>query len=105
MLDKITRGQGTMEDLEKMEELCYYIKNNALCGLGQTAPNPVLSTLRYFRDEYDAHVQEKRCPAGVCKHLLSLRDYCRQVQRLHRLRRDSAPTDAISGAVQAAACH
>ena len=71
MLDKITKGQGTLEDLDKMEELCYYIKDNALCGLGQTAPNPVLSTLRYFRDEYVAHVVDKKCPAGVCKDLLS----------------------------------
>ncbi|MCR5829399.1 MAG: NADH-quinone oxidoreductase subunit NuoF [Lachnospiraceae bacterium] len=71
MLDKITKGQGTLEDLDKMEELCYYIKDNALCGLGQTAPNPVLSTLRYFRDEYVAHVVDKKCPAGVCKSLLS----------------------------------
>jgi NADP-reducing hydrogenase subunit HndC len=53
-----------------MEELCHYIKANALCGLGQTAPNPVLSTLRFFRDEYIAHIVEKRCPAGVCKGLL-----------------------------------
>ena len=71
MLDKITKGQGTLEDLDKMEELCYYIKDNALCGLGQTAPNPVLSTLRYFRDEYIAHVVDKKCPAGVCKNLLT----------------------------------
>ena len=71
MLDKITKGQGTLEDLDKMEELCYYIKDNALCGLGQTAPNPVLSTLRYFRDEYIAHVVDKKCPAGVCKSLLA----------------------------------
>ena len=71
MLDKITKGQGTLEDLDKMEELCYYIKDNALCGLGQTAPNPVLSTLRYFKDEYIAHVVDKKCPAGVCKDLLS----------------------------------
>ena len=70
MLEKITKGQGTLEDLDKMEELCYYIKANALCGLGQTAPNPVLSTLRYFKDEYIAHVVDKRCPAGVCKDLL-----------------------------------
>ena len=70
-LDKITKGQGTLEDLDKLEELCYYIKANSLCGLGQTAPNPVLSTLRYFKDEYIAHVVEKRCPAGVCKDLLS----------------------------------
>lgn len=64
MLDKITKGEGTLEDLDKMEELCYYIKDNALCGLGQTAPNPVLSTLRYFRDEYIAHIVDKKCPAG-----------------------------------------
>ncbi|MBO4702108.1 MAG: 4Fe-4S binding protein [Lachnospiraceae bacterium] len=70
-LDKITKGQGTLEDLDKLEELCYYIKANSLCGLGQTAPNPVLSTLRYFKDEYVAHVVEKRCPAGVCKSLLN----------------------------------
>ena len=71
MLDSITKGKATLEDLDKLEELCYYIKANSLCGLGQTAPNPVLSTLRYFRDEYVAHVVEKRCPAGVCKDLLS----------------------------------
>ncbi len=70
MLDKITKGQGTLEDLDKMEELCYYIKANSLCGLGQTAPNPVLSTLKFFRDEYVAHVVDKKCPAGVCKDLL-----------------------------------
>ena len=70
-LDKITKGKGTLEDLDKLEELCYYIKANSLCGLGQTAPNPVLSTLRYFKDEYVAHVVEKRCPAGVCKSLLN----------------------------------
>ncbi|MBQ8350549.1 MAG: NADH-quinone oxidoreductase subunit NuoF [Clostridia bacterium] len=71
MLDKITRGEGTLEDLDKMEELCEYIKANSLCGLGQTAPNPVLSTLKFFRDEYVAHVVDKKCPAGVCKELLS----------------------------------
>ena len=71
MLNKITDGNGTMEDLDKMEELCYYIKKNALCGLGQTAPNPVLSTLRFFRDEYVAHIVDKKCPAGVCKNLLT----------------------------------
>ena len=70
MLDKITKGQGTMEMLDEMEELCYYIKANSLCGLGQTAPNPVLSTLRYFKDEYISHIQKKKCPAGVCKELL-----------------------------------
>lgn len=71
MLNKITEGRGTLEDLDKMEELCYYIQKNALCALGQTAPNPVLSTLKYFRKEYEAHVVEKRCPAGVCKKLVS----------------------------------
>ena len=71
ILTKITNGQGTMEDIDKLEELCHYIKENSLCGLGQTAPNPVLSTLRYFRDEYVAHVVDKTCPAGVCKKLVS----------------------------------
>lgn len=69
MLTKITAGKATMEDLDKLEELCYSIKNASLCGLGQTAPNPVLSTLRYFRDEYEAHIKDKSCPAGVCKAL------------------------------------
>ena len=71
LLDKVTKGQATLEDIDKIEALCYYIKDNSLCGLGQTAPNPVLSTLQYFRDEYIAHVVDKKCPAGVCKDLLS----------------------------------
>ena len=71
LLDKITHGNGTLEDIDKMEELCAYIKANSLCALGQTAPNPVLSTLKFFRDEYIAHVVDKKCPAGVCKHLLT----------------------------------
>ncbi len=71
MLEKVTKGQATMEDLDKMEQLCYYIKENSLCGLGQTAPNPVLSTLKYFREEYIAHVRDKKCPAGVCKALVA----------------------------------
>ena len=71
ILDKITKGKGTLEDIDKLEELAEAIKTTALCGLGQTAPNPVLSTLHYFRDEYVAHVTEKKCPAGVCKALLS----------------------------------
>ncbi|MBR1955359.1 MAG: NADH-quinone oxidoreductase subunit NuoF [Clostridia bacterium] len=70
MLCKVTEGKATMEDLDKMEQLCYYIKENSLCGLGQSAPNPVLSTLKYFRDEYVAHVRDKICPAGVCKSLI-----------------------------------
>jgi len=71
MLNKITSGKGTLEDIDELEQLCYYIKENSLCGLGQTAPNPVLSTLKFFRDEYVAHVVDKKCPAGVCKDLLT----------------------------------
>ena len=71
ILNKITSGNGTLEDIDRLEQLCYSIKNAALCGLGQTAPNPILSTLKYFRDEYVAHVVDKKCPAGVCKALLS----------------------------------
>lgn len=99
MLDKITSGNGTLEDIDKMEELCYYIKENALCGLGQTAPNPVLSTLRFFRDEYIAHVTEHRCPAGVCKALLSYRvieDKCRGCTACSRV----CPVGAISGTIR-----
>ena len=70
ILDRITKGEGTMEDLDRIEELANYLKSNALCALGQTAPNPVLSTLKNFRDEYVAHIVEKRCPAGVCKSLV-----------------------------------
>ena len=71
MLEKITSGKGTLEDIDKLEELCQYIKANSACGLGQTAPNPVLATLKFFRDEYIAHVKDKKCPAGVCKDLLT----------------------------------
>ncbi len=71
MLDNITTGKATLEDIDKLEELCHYIKQNSLCGLGQTAPNPVLATLKFFRDEYVAHVVDKKCPAGVCKDLLT----------------------------------
>ena len=99
ILDKITRGQATMEDLDKLEELCYYVKNNALCGLGQTAPNPILSTLRYFRDEYIAHIQDKTCPAGVCKHLMKYTidpDKCKGCTLCAR----NCPVGAISGTVK-----
>ncbi len=72
ILNKITDGKGEMEDLEILENLCYDIKDSSLCGLGQTAPNPVLNTLQYFQDEYIAHIKEKRCPAGVCNNLLSV---------------------------------
>ena len=71
ILEKITSGKGTMEDLDRMEKLCHYIKENSLCGLGQTAPNPVLSTFERFRDEYITHVVDKKCPAGVCKDLVT----------------------------------
>ena len=73
ILDKIIAGKGEMEDLDQLEELSNYIKSASLCGLGQTAPNPVLSTLRYFRDEYIAHIVDKKCPAGVCKSLLQFK--------------------------------
>ena len=99
ILDKITKGEGTMEDIDKLEELAYYIKDNALCGLGQTAPNPVLSTLRYFKDEYIAHVKEKRCPAGVCKELLQFNidpDKCKGCTKCAR----NCPANAISGKVK-----
>ena len=99
ILEKITKGRATMEDLDKLEALCYYIKDNSLCGLGQTAPNPVLSTLRYFRDEYEAHIKEKRCPAGVCKALLSYvidRDKCRGCTLCAR----TCPAGAIIGTVK-----
>ncbi len=101
MLNKITEGKATLEDLDKMEELCYHIKGNALCALGQTAPNPVLSTLRYFRDEYEAHVVEKRCPAGVCKKLVRYTidpDKCKGCTKCAR----NCPVSAISGSVKTA---
>lgn len=73
LLDKITEGKGTMEDIATLEDLAYNIKDASLCGLGQTAPNPVLSTLKHFRHEYEAHVKDKTCPAGVCKNLLQIK--------------------------------
>ena len=99
MLEKITSGNATLRDLDKLEELCHYIKANSLCGLGQTAPNPVLATLKFFRDEYVAHVVDKKCPAGVCKALLSyeiLEDRCRGCTACAR----KCPVGAISGNVK-----
>ncbi|MCR4930161.1 MAG: NADH-quinone oxidoreductase subunit NuoF [Lachnospiraceae bacterium] len=96
ILDRITKGKGCLEDLDRLEELAYYIKDNALCGLGQTAPNPVLSTLRYFRDEYVAHVVDKKCPAGVCKDLLSYKidpEKCKGCTKCAK----NCPVGAITG--------
>ncbi len=101
ILDKITSGNGTLEDIDKLEDLCYYIKENALCGLGQTAPNPVVSTLRFFRDEYVAHVVDKKCPAGACKDLLTYKidaDKCKGCTLCSRV----CPAGAITGSVKEA---
>lgn len=70
ILERITDGKGEAQDIERLETLADQIKNNSLCGLGQTAPNPVLTTLKYFREEYEAHIFQKKCPAKVCKPLL-----------------------------------
>ena len=99
ILDKIIAGNGELEDLDKLEELSNYIKSASLCGLGQTAPNPVLSTLRYFRDEYVAHIVDKKCPAGVCKSLLQYKidpDKCKGCTLCAR----KCPVGAISGTVK-----
>ncbi|MBE6640629.1 MAG: NADH-quinone oxidoreductase subunit NuoF [Ruminococcaceae bacterium] len=99
ILDKITSGNGTLEDIDKLEELCNYVKSASLCGLGQTAPNPVLSTLQYFRDEYIAHVVDKKCPAGVCKNLMRyviIEDKCKGCTACAR----KCPVGAISGTVK-----
>lgn len=99
MLDKITAGKATMEDLDRLEDLCNYIKANSLCGLGQTAPNPVLATLKFFREEYITHVRDKKCPAGVCKALMTYAidaDKCRGCTACAR----KCPAGAISGKVK-----
>lgn len=99
ILEKITKGQAEMEDLNRLEELCSHLKTSSLCALGQTAPNPVLSTLRYFREEYIAHIVEKKCPAGVCKDLLHYKidpDKCKGCTLCAR----TCPADAIIGSVR-----
>ena len=99
ILDKITVGNGTMEDLDKLEELCHHIHENSLCALGQSAPNPVLSTIQNFRSEYEAHVVDKKCPAGVCKALLSYiiePELCKGCTLCARV----CPADAITGKVK-----
>jgi ferredoxin len=96
ILTRIVEGEGTLEDLALLEQVATWVKGAALCGLGQTAPNPVLSTLRYFRDEYEAHVSERRCPAGVCRALIELAiqpDLCTGCGMCKR----ECPAGAISG--------
>ncbi|MBQ7740029.1 MAG: NADH-quinone oxidoreductase subunit NuoF [Eubacterium sp.] len=99
MLERITKGEGKEGDIELLEELCYSIKDGALCGLGQTAPNPVLTTIKYFRNEYEAHIKNKKCPAGECSELIEYKiiaDKCRGCTLCAR----NCPVDAISGTVK-----
>lgn len=99
ILEKITSGNGEVEDIDRLEELASHIQEISLCGLGQTAPNPVLSTLKYFKDEYMAHIVEKRCPAGVCKALLQYKinpEKCKGCTLCAR----KCPVGAISGSVK-----
>jgi NADH-quinone oxidoreductase subunit F len=96
ILENITKGKGEEGDIEKLEELAYQIKDGSLCGLGQTAPNPVLTTIKYFRDEYEAHIKDKKCPAKACKELLTyevIEDNCTGCTVCAK----NCPTDAISG--------
>ena len=104
LLEKIISGNGELEDLDRMEELCNYIKSASLCGLGQTAPNPVIATLKFFRDEYIAHIVDKKCPAGVCKKLLNFSidaDACIGCGKCAR----NCPANAINKTVYVAPGH
>ncbi len=99
ILTRITNGEGKEGDIELLEELAVSIKKASLCGLGQTAPNPVLSTIRYFRNEYEAHINDKKCPAGECKNLLEVTidpEKCKECGLCQKV----CPTDAIIGEVR-----
>ena len=101
VLTRITEGNGQAGDIELLEELCYSIKDGALCGLGQTAPNPVLTTIQYFRDEFEAHIAEKKCPAGECTALVTYEinpDKCIGCTKCAK----NCPVGAITGAVKSA---
>lgn len=98
ILDRITKGQGRVDDIELLEELCYKIKEGSLCGLGQTAPNPVLTTIKYFREEYEAHIHDKKCPAKKCAELLTytISDKCIGCTVCAK----ACPADAITGVLK-----
>ena len=99
ILEKIVKGRGEMKDLETLEELAHAVKDGSLCGLGKTAPNPVLSTLKYFRDEYIAHIRDKKCPAGVCTALKVIEidpELCKGCTKCAR----NCPVGAIEGTVK-----
>lgn len=101
MLERITKGEGKDGDIELLEELCYSVKDGALCGLGQTAPNPVLTTIKYFRNEYEAHINEKKCPAGECTDLIEykiIEDKCKGCTLCAR----NCPVNAISSEIKKA---
>ena len=96
VLEKITAGKAVVEDIELLEELCYYVRDNSICGLGKSAPNPTLSTLKYFRQEYMAHIEQRKCPAGVCRELTTFTidpEKCKACGRCIRV----CPVEAITG--------